>query len=145
MTRPPAGNISRTKPRPCECHGLTCAFRGHGTANGAARRPGAKPVDVARRVGVSTGTVSKVLNLSDVVAEPTRLMVLRAITDLGYARDAASGDWRTLAPLRLRHLAVSTRRHGAVSKAWRSGGAPGASGRSLKRKSGPVLISQHRA
>ena len=93
-----ARHIARTKPMPCECHGLTYVFRGHGTANGAASRPGAKLVDVARRADVSAGTVSNVLNRPDAVAEPTRLKVLEAIAELGYVRNAASGElaahWR---------------------------------------------------
>lgn len=91
-------HITRTKPRPCECHGLAYVFRGHGAANGAASRPGAKLVDVARRAGVSAATVSNVLNRPDTVAEPTRLNVLKAISELGYVRNAASGElaahWR---------------------------------------------------
>jgi Bacterial regulatory proteins, lacI family len=55
-------------------------------------------VDVARPAGVSTGTVSNVLNRPDAVAEPTRIKVLEAISELGYVRNAASGElaahWR---------------------------------------------------
>lgn len=40
--------------------------------------------DVARRAGVSTGTVSAVLNKRPTVREQTRLRVLEAIDDLGY-------------------------------------------------------------
>ncbi|MEV4451109.1 LacI family DNA-binding transcriptional regulator [Streptomyces mirabilis] len=93
-----ASHIARTRSKPCECHGLAYVFRGHGTANGSASRPGAKLVDVARHSGVSTGTVSNVLNRPDAVAEPTRLKVLEAVSDLGYIRNAASGElaahWR---------------------------------------------------
>lgn len=93
-----ASHIARTRSKPCGCHGLAYVFRGHGTANGSASRPGAKLVDVARRSGVSTGTVSNVLNRPDAVAEPTRLKVLEAVSDLGYIRNAASGElaahWR---------------------------------------------------
>ncbi|WP_457029257.1 tyrosine-type recombinase/integrase [Kitasatospora sp. P5_F3] len=93
-----ADHITRTRPRPCECHGLTYAFQGHGAANGSASRPGAKLVDVARRSGVSTGTVSNVLNRPHAVADPTRLNVLAAISELGYVRNAAAGElaahWR---------------------------------------------------
>jgi hypothetical protein len=77
---------------PCECHGLTYVFRGHGTANGAVVRPGARLVDVTRRADVSTGTVSNVLNRPDAVAELTRLKVLETIAELGYVRNAASGE-----------------------------------------------------
>ncbi|MFG2823079.1 tyrosine-type recombinase/integrase [Kitasatospora sp. NPDC048365] len=93
-----AGHVARSQPKPCECHGLTYLFSGHGAANGSVSRPGAKLVDVARRAGVSTGTVSNVLNRPDTVAESTRLRVLEAVTDLGYIRNAASGQqaahWR---------------------------------------------------
>lgn len=93
-----ARHIAVTGPRPCRCHGLTYVFRGHGAANGAASRPGAKLVDVARSAGVSTGTVSNVLNRPDAVAEGTRLKVLKSIAELGYIRNGASGElaphWR---------------------------------------------------
>lgn len=93
-----ASHIARTRSKPCECHGLAYVFRGHGTANASVSRSGAKLVDVARRSGVSTGTVSNVLNRPDAVAEPTRLKVLEAVSDLGYIRNAASGElaahWR---------------------------------------------------
>lgn len=93
-----ARHIARTRPKPCACHGLVYVFRGHGTANGSASRPGAKLVDVARRSGVSTGTVSNVLNRPEAVAGSTRLKVLEAVSDLGYIRNAASGKlaahWR---------------------------------------------------
>jgi integrase len=93
-----AAHVAHTNPRPCECHGRTYAFRGHGAANGAASRPGAKLTDVARRAGTSTGTVSNVLNRPDAVAQSTRQRVLKAITALGYVRNAAPGElaahWR---------------------------------------------------
>ncbi len=85
-----AGHLTRTKPRPCQCHGLAYVFRGHGAANGTAARPGAKLVDVARRASVSAGTVSNVLNRPDEVSEPTRLRVLEALAELGYIRNAVS-------------------------------------------------------
>jgi hypothetical protein len=90
--------IARTRPKPCPCHGFTYVFRGHGLANGAARTPGPKLVDVARRAGVSAGTVSNVLNRPDTVPEATRVKVGQAVEDLGYARGVVSGDlaahWR---------------------------------------------------
>jgi Bacterial regulatory proteins, lacI family len=89
-----ARHISRKQPMPCSCHGRTYAFSGHGTANGAARRPGAKLVDVARRAGVSTGTASNVLNRP----EATRIKVEATIAELGYVRNASTGQetdhWR---------------------------------------------------
>ncbi|KUL28376.1 LacI family DNA-binding transcriptional regulator [Actinoplanes awajinensis] len=91
-------HVSRVRPQPCPCHGLTYAFRGHGLANGAARAPGPKLVDVARLAGVSTGTVSNVLNRPDTVPEVTRAKVDLAVADLGYVRGAVTGDlaphWR---------------------------------------------------
>ncbi len=93
-----ARHVSRKKAEPCSCHGLTYAFSGHGTANGALRRPGAKLADVARRAGVSTGTVSNVLNRPDTVPEATRLKVEAAVAELGYVRNGAIGKeadhWR---------------------------------------------------
>lgn len=40
--------------------------------------------DVARRAGVSTATVSRALNLPELVTESTRELVLRAVDELGY-------------------------------------------------------------
>lgn len=79
-------HISRTKPKPCPCHGYTYAFSGHRPANGAASAPGAKLVDVARAAGVSAGTVSNVLNRPDTVPVGTREKVTAAIAELGYVR-----------------------------------------------------------
>ena len=91
-------HIARTGPKPCGCHGRTFVFRGLGAANGAARRPGAKLVDVARRADVSAGTVSNALNHPDRVADATRLQVEKAIAELGFIRGAAGGEtaahWR---------------------------------------------------
>lgn len=44
--------------------------------------------DVARRAGVSTATVSRVLNGAEVVSEDTRARVEQAIADLGYRYNA---------------------------------------------------------
>ncbi|WP_344448777.1 LacI family DNA-binding transcriptional regulator [Actinocorallia aurantiaca] len=57
--------------------------------------------EVARRAGVSVGTVSNVLNRPDVVAEATRVRVLTAIEELGFVRNEAArtlrkGSGRTL-------------------------------------------------
>ena len=60
----PATSPVRSR-QPCPCHGKTYVFRGHGAANAPVGHPGAKLVDVARRAGVSTGTVSNVLNHPD--------------------------------------------------------------------------------
>ncbi|WP_207926848.1 tyrosine-type recombinase/integrase [Actinocrispum wychmicini] len=91
-------HVDRATPQPCACHGHTYVFRGLGSANKAAHRPGAKLVDVARRAGVSPATASAVLNRPSVVAETTRQSVERAIADLGYVRGASSGEpaahWR---------------------------------------------------
>jgi integrase len=93
-----ADHITRTAPRPCQCHGRTYVFRGLGAANGAARQPGAKLIDVARRAALSTGTVSNVLNHPERVTEATRARVMQAVADLGFVRGGASGEsaahWR---------------------------------------------------
>lgn len=58
--------------------------------------------EVARRAGVSIGTVSNVLNRPEVVAARTRQRVLEAINELGYvrndsARQLRAGRSRTIA------------------------------------------------
>lgn len=57
--------------------------------------------EVARRAGVSTATVSRVLNNIDVVKNSTRLRVLKAVAELKYhpnlhARTLAGGKSRTI-------------------------------------------------
>jgi integrase len=91
-------HVAAKRPEPCRCHGLRYAFNGFSAANGAASRPGAKIVDVARKAGVSAGTVSNALNWPASVSEDRRLRVEAAITELGYVRNASSGEvaphWR---------------------------------------------------
>jgi DNA-binding LacI/PurR family transcriptional regulator len=65
----------------------------------SSKRPGV--TDVAREAGVSTATVSRVLNDSGQVRDETRESVLRAIARLHYtpnlyARTLAGGDSRTI-------------------------------------------------
>jgi LacI family transcriptional regulator, repressor for deo operon, udp, cdd, tsx, nupC, and nupG len=50
---------------------------------------------VARRAGVSTATVSRVLSRPDVVAPDTRLKVLKAVEHLGYTPNSAAKHLRT--------------------------------------------------
>ncbi|AEM88306.1 LacI family DNA-binding transcriptional regulator [Streptomyces violaceusniger] len=89
-------HIAHTRPTPCPCHGKTYMFRGHGVSRTG--ETGAKVVDVARRAGVSTGTVSNVLNRPDAVAEATRARVQEAIDALGFTRGGGAVDqaahWR---------------------------------------------------
>ncbi|WP_326748612.1 LacI family DNA-binding transcriptional regulator [Streptomyces virginiae] len=93
-----AGQVARAGEKPCACHGLRYLFSGHSAANGAASRPGAKLADVARVAGVSTGTVSNVLNRPAAVAEATRASVEKAMADLGFIRFWSSSEnaahWR---------------------------------------------------
>lgn len=53
---------------------------------------------MARLAGVSTGTVSVVLNRPESVPAPTLVKVRTAIADLGYVRGGSSGEpaghWR---------------------------------------------------
>lgn len=92
------GHVARTNPTPCPCHGQTYVFRGLKESNDSVRRTGTKLMDVARRAGVSTGTVSNVLNRPETVAETTRIRVESAITELGYVRTGPAGapapHWR---------------------------------------------------
>lgn len=50
--------------------------------------------DVARRAGVSTSTVSRVLSHPDVVAEPTRSAVMQAVAETGYRMNHAARNLR---------------------------------------------------
>jgi hypothetical protein len=84
-------HIGRSPVDPCACHGYRYAFGGYGTANGGARRPGPKLVDVAQAAGVSTGTVSNVLNRPQIVEQATRETVTAAVERLGYVRGAPTG------------------------------------------------------
>jgi LacI family repressor for deo operon, udp, cdd, tsx, nupC, and nupG len=52
--------------------------------------------EVAKRAGVSTATVSRVLSRPDIVAEGTRRKVQRAIDALAYAPNLAAAHLRTL-------------------------------------------------
>jgi len=86
-------HIGRTEPAPCPCHGFRYVFRGCTAANGARRRQGPRLADVARRAGVSTGTVSAVLNGSTSVRDETRAKVLAAVEELGYVPGGGVGEW----------------------------------------------------
>ena len=55
----------------------------------------AKVVDVARLAGVSTATVSRVLNDPTVVSEATREAVLQAVKETGYRVNRAARNLRT--------------------------------------------------
>jgi integrase len=87
-----SGHIGRTKPQLCSCHGLRYVFSGFRPANGAARQSGPTLVDVARLAGVSSGTVSNVLNRPDAVKAAMRIKVAAAIETLGYRPGAITGE-----------------------------------------------------
>jgi len=57
--------------------------------------------EVAKRAGVSTATVSRVLSHPDVVSPDTRLRVLKAIERLGYAPNSVAKNLRTLKSCKL--------------------------------------------
>lgn len=93
LARLTSEHIVRTDPQPCICHGRKYVFRAHRPANGAGGQVGAKLVDVARVAGVSTGTVSTVLNHPETVPEKTRTGVQKAVADLGYVRGGRAGEF----------------------------------------------------
>ncbi|MFG6279246.1 LacI family DNA-binding transcriptional regulator [Microbacterium sp. 5K110] len=67
--------------------------------NTSSPRPGLRPparlVDIARAAGVSTKTVSRVLNDEMYVTDATRQRVMDAVTELAYVGDAAATGLRT--------------------------------------------------
>ncbi|HEX8345166.1 MAG TPA: LacI family DNA-binding transcriptional regulator [Actinoplanes sp.] len=87
-----ADHLARTEPKPCACHGRRYVFGGYRPANSGPRTPGPKLVDVARDAGVSTGTVSNVLNRPEVVEQATAEAVREAVERLGYVRGASAGS-----------------------------------------------------
>ncbi|MFB9906274.1 LacI family DNA-binding transcriptional regulator [Allokutzneria oryzae] len=93
-----AAHLAAKAPQPCSCHERRYVFSGHRGANGSVRKVGAKLVDVARRAGVSVGTVSAVLNRTGTVATTTAAEVEAAIAELGYVRGGApaqlAAHWR---------------------------------------------------
>ncbi|MDX3162379.1 LacI family DNA-binding transcriptional regulator [Streptomyces scabiei] len=88
--------FARTPGAACPCHGLVYAFTGRGMAG--QKRGGPTLKQVAQACGVSTGTISNVLNRPDAVAEATRAKVELAIAELGYERpagtDREAAHWR---------------------------------------------------
>ncbi|MFC5723559.1 LacI family DNA-binding transcriptional regulator [Streptomyces gamaensis] len=90
-------HIARTKPTPCPCHGRVYVFRGLGAAR-TSKHNGVKLIDVARHAGVSTGTVSNVLNHPDRVTSSTRMRVEEAVEALGFVRGGTVSEhaphWR---------------------------------------------------
>lgn len=69
---------------------------------------GADPTiyDIAKRAGVGIATVSRVLNGSDRVAEPTRQAVQRAMSELGFRPNRAARRLAVRGPNRLRVAAI---------------------------------------
>lgn len=67
-------------------------------ARGAAARRLANMTDVAARAGVSTMTVSNVINRPEMVAEPTQLKVRKAMRDLNYRNNLVARSLRLTEP-----------------------------------------------
>ncbi|BBA98261.1 putative LacI family transcriptional regulator [Actinacidiphila reveromycinica] len=91
-----ADHVTRTKPQPCSCHGSTYVYSGRGV--GGTRQAGPTLRQVAELAGVSTGTVSNVLNRPERVAEATRVRVEKAVAELGFVRQIGpsreAAHWR---------------------------------------------------
>ncbi|MFE6408473.1 LacI family DNA-binding transcriptional regulator [Streptomyces sp. NPDC057837] len=89
-------HMARNPPEACACHGNRYVFTGRGA--GGQRQPGPTLRQVAEAAGVSTGTVSNVLNRPDRVAERTRVRVEKTIAELGFVRQAGpareAAHWR---------------------------------------------------
>jgi LacI family transcriptional regulator, repressor for deo operon, udp, cdd, tsx, nupC, and nupG len=65
------------------------------------RRTAATIYEVARRAGVSTATVSRVLSQPDVVSPATQKVVMQAVGYLGYEPNSAAKNLRTLRTAKL--------------------------------------------
>ena len=63
--------------------------------------------DVARQAGVSTATVSRVLNEAVGVSEHTRLRVEQAISDLGYRYNALASSLKKQQSSLIGHIVPS--------------------------------------
>lgn len=91
------GHTGRTSPKPCSCHGKAFVFRGRGTGRRGSRT-GPTLADVAREAGVSTGTVSNVLNRPERVRGDTRSRVEKVIAELEFVRGGTvteeAAHWR---------------------------------------------------
>jgi len=91
-------HIGRAHSTLCACHGYRYTFSGNKAANGAVRGRGPKLIDVARRAGVSAGTVSNFFNRPEVINVATREAVQAAVEEIGYVRGAVAGlssaHWR---------------------------------------------------
>ncbi|MGH3379511.1 MAG: LacI family DNA-binding transcriptional regulator [Actinoallomurus sp.] len=83
-----ARHVARTAPTPCACHGKRFVFSGRGRA---------RPVGVAavaRRAGVSAGTVSTVLNHPERVAAATRARVEAVLGEVEAEEGEGAPHWR---------------------------------------------------
>ncbi|MCY0957650.1 LacI family DNA-binding transcriptional regulator [Streptomyces sp. H27-H5] len=96
LSRLVGDHVARTQPTPCTCHGFTYVYSGRGT--GGTRAPGPTLRQVAELAGVSTGTVSNVLNRPDMVKPATRARVEKAVAEVGFVRQAGpsreAAHWR---------------------------------------------------
>ncbi|MFL4905599.1 LacI family DNA-binding transcriptional regulator [Streptomyces sp. MMS24-I2-30] len=90
--------VARKQPQPCPCHGRTFVFDSFGAVRRWGRGGGPTLKDVAKAAGVSTGTVSNVLNHPELVHPETHLRVTEAIAELDYLRgrtaEETAAHWR---------------------------------------------------
>lgn len=88
-------HLAATRPGLCDCHRLRLVFRGR-SGSARNRTAGASMAAVARAAGVSTGTVSNVLNRPERVRPDTRAKVEKAIAELGATEpaDGEAAHWR---------------------------------------------------
>jgi len=97
LSRLLAGQVARTAPEPCPCHGQAYVFRGMGTPRGG-KRDGATLRDVAAIAGVSETVVAAVAGGKGRVGAETRARVQKIIAVTGYepapAPDGPAWHWR---------------------------------------------------
>ncbi|WP_156959488.1 helix-turn-helix domain-containing protein [Nocardia sp. BMG51109] len=83
------GQVARTRPQPCPCHGYRYVFTGNVRRRAVGNPKGATQAAVAKRAGVSERAVKVAFAGGDGLSEETRARVLAAADEIGYRLEAA--------------------------------------------------------
>lgn len=83
-----ADHVSRTNPKPCDCHGQTYVFRGLPRRRSNTSPKGVTVASVAKAAGVSYQTVSNALRGTGRISDERRQQIIAVAADLGYEAPA---------------------------------------------------------